>query len=124
MKKEPVWTTKDGRKIPIFKMSDSHLLNTLRMCENTNIEYDEMLEWGLDPFWGPRGDGAQMAFEQELIRLELITFSLLPWIPILTEEVKRRGLTPLPTKKHKHPPKVKNIVDLKGGGTIAEIDRS
>ena len=29
----PVWKTKDGRKVPINKMDDQHLCNTLRMLK-------------------------------------------------------------------------------------------
>lgn len=31
-KSEPVWKTRDGRVIPINKMTDQHLMNTLRLC--------------------------------------------------------------------------------------------
>jgi len=32
----PNWTTKDGRKIPINKMSDQHLCNALRMLKRAS----------------------------------------------------------------------------------------
>ena len=33
MSRYKAWTTKDGRKIPINKMSESHLLNTIKYIE-------------------------------------------------------------------------------------------
>ena len=32
-KNEIVWTTKEGKRIPINKMTDTHLINTIKMLE-------------------------------------------------------------------------------------------
>lgn len=42
-----VWTTKDGRKIPINKMSDEHLLNTINMIMQIQERDQEYDDW----FW-------------------------------------------------------------------------
>ena len=44
MKKDSYWTTKNGQKIKISDMSDSHLLNTLTMLQRKGQEaFDENL---------------------------------------------------------------------------------
>ena len=35
--KSGVWTTKDGREIPITEMSDGHIRNVLAMLERNNV---------------------------------------------------------------------------------------
>lgn len=32
-----IWTTRNGRKIPIKEMSNNHLLNTINMLEGDNL---------------------------------------------------------------------------------------
>lgn len=34
-----LWTTNDGRKIPVDEMGDEHLLNALRICEQRLIAF-------------------------------------------------------------------------------------
>ncbi len=34
-RENPTWTTRDGKNIPVTKMSDSHLVNTIRLIERT-----------------------------------------------------------------------------------------
>ena len=58
------WECKDGRIVKISEMSDSHLLNTLKMLER--IHSSKVLQ-GLDHFPLFRGEMAQLAAEQELV---------------------------------------------------------
>lgn len=39
-----IWTTKDGTRIPLEAMTDSHLLNAYRMVVKNNI-MDMLLPW-------------------------------------------------------------------------------
>ena len=39
-----IWTTKDGERIHITKMSDSHLKNAIRRLEEQNV-FDKLLPW-------------------------------------------------------------------------------
>jgi hypothetical protein len=60
-----LWKTKDGTKIRIKDMEDSHLLNTIRFLEKQTVrlnmrELDEMMSF---PY--PNGEMAQHAFDQE-----------------------------------------------------------
>lgn len=60
------WVTKDGRRLLISEMEDSHLLNTIRMLNHKfdNYVFDYILSLPR-----PHGDGACMAFENEIVNL-------------------------------------------------------
>ena len=82
MKKEKIWTTKDGKEIPYSKIEDRHLLNILAMIKRKAKEMDgEIIDGGgydMDEIWYVEGD------EQDWRKK-------LGYKPIL-KEVKRRGL--------------------------------
>jgi hypothetical protein len=122
-KKELLWTTKDGRKIPLLKMEDKHLLNSLRMCENAQIIANDYLRASTNPILAPRGEYATIAFEEESDSVFEISSNLALWIPYLKHEVKKRNLTPLPTKKPLSMPKIKSVQNLEFG-TLYEIEQS
>lgn len=58
------WKTKDGRKIQINKMSDSHLTNAIKFLEKTV----ESIKWNI-PYPYFQGEMAQDAAENEWNRL-------------------------------------------------------
>ena len=122
MSNEHIWTTKDNRKIPVSKMVDKHLLNSLRMCQRMIVEEREMLIWGSHPVFGPRGDGAQMAFEKELEDMVNMAMIARYWIPILKKEVEKRNLSPLKVKSPDLPPKIKSVQTVAGAALI-EFDK-
>lgn len=49
---DEIWTTKDGRKIPVGEMTESHVRNTLRMILKNRRERDipKYEDWEED-FW-------------------------------------------------------------------------
>lgn len=56
MGKVPIWTTKDKQRIPVTKMSDSHVQNTHRMMAGAietmdSLLDEEMLDGYLDRMW-------------------------------------------------------------------------
>ena len=54
------WTTKDGRKIPIRKLTDTHLVNIIRMLER-NHEHNIEAAWSAA--FSFNGEMAQMVAE-------------------------------------------------------------
>lgn len=65
----PVWTTSDGRAIPINKMSDKHLCNTLRMLKRVaTATQGEMVETMAGAMYSLHGDMATYYAEQEFDR--------------------------------------------------------
>ena len=42
--KNKIWTTKDGTKIPVSKMTDSHILNTINLIKRKD-RHDYYLPW-------------------------------------------------------------------------------
>lgn len=88
------WKMKDGNKILITKMQDSHLINTIRFIErNTKAKHTEMLEFYLN-CREPQGEIAYMMFEQEQnFWIESEWEDLLPPVYyVLQEEAKKRKI--------------------------------
>ena len=51
--KEAVWTTKDGRKIPVSKMTDSHSLNVHRVLGEVLVDCRRMNGLYFSPVFAP-----------------------------------------------------------------------
>ncbi len=83
------WTTKTGQKILISKMTDSHLMNTIRLVARS---YAKAIGFYLlSP--GPQGEMAQEAFDREFDDLDEGGPSVYnDKYDALTEEADNRGL--------------------------------
>ena len=106
------WKTADGRIIPISKMTDSHLLNAHRYIRKGELCLDEMREAEFHPVFGPRGDGATWAFEQELEELEMFVISAGPYKEAMSEEIEKRGLKPLSLPDKRKLPEFELVEDM------------
>jgi len=60
-----VWTTKDGRNIPIQDMTDQHLVNTLLYLRRTSVLHLAGLLALMMTTPGPQGEAAQDCFDRE-----------------------------------------------------------
>lgn len=71
MKKKPfMWTTRDGTKIPVTEMTDSHLANAIAMCERNSENYRQSaLNSGLQMLSMLQGEQAIYSVECEMDRL-------------------------------------------------------
>lgn len=84
------WTTKDGRTIAVKDMSDSHLLNTMKMLErNHSISVIEASR----SFPTFQGDMAQYYAEQSWFAIqESSVEEMYPIYADMFDEADRRGL--------------------------------
>jgi hypothetical protein len=93
--KNGVWVTAKGKKIPVEKMTTSHLMNVCKMLE-------DKAEWYSKSVWSmplPQGDMAQLAYYEECDYEDLHgkptkeqvleSFAIYPH---LVAEFKRRGI--------------------------------
>lgn len=80
-----IWTTKSGEKLRIVDMTDSHLVNTIRMLERKCVNHDTMIY----PSFG--GEMAQYYAEQEFFE-DMGKPAFPPQYPHLCAEADRRGL--------------------------------
>lgn len=78
---DAIWTTQLGTRIPIGKMSDSHLLNTHRMLCGKMDEFHVMRTTNLDM---PMSD-----------KLKAIAWADHEWVVLMKCEYKERDLKPL-----------------------------
>lgn len=92
-----IWTTKDGREIPIKEMTDGHLLNAIAYLRRKAgiVKARELAVYLCGP--EPRGDGAMDAFDAEFQDAEEKSAEdhLAGAIPAYSEmitEAERRGL--------------------------------
>jgi len=61
---EHIWTTKDGKQIPVKEMTTQHIKNCINMLKrNGFISHSTLACYLTDP--GPLGDMAQLQFERE-----------------------------------------------------------
>jgi len=121
-KKELKWTTRDGETVAIKDMKDNHLLNTCRFMENKTVALGNMYRYADHPIWGPRGDGAQMAFQNELSDMEEQSWAVYHWIHALSDEIQKRGLEKLACKKPLEMPEGELVEDT-GHGQIWKLKK-
>lgn len=87
-KQRRCWTTKDGTKIPVYKMSDQHLLNAIKLLRR----HHEAVLWNMSRFADfLQGEMAIEAAESELSLAEEEE-SLHPLFDYLCLDAERRGL--------------------------------
>lgn len=90
-----MWTTKEGEKIPVQKMDDQHLINSIKMMErNFHKRKSVMLEGAYEMEGMLRGELALEAIGREIEELEDADEPGDFW-PIyydLVEEANKRGL--------------------------------
>lgn len=93
--KRRIWATKDGRKVSVRRMEDSHLLNAHRMLREKGFVSVRTLSFYI---FGPTpdGDGAQDAYEREFNAI--IDAPVTPTLDWFDDEIKRRSLSPLPIR--------------------------
>lgn len=93
-----VWTTRDGRRIPIVAMEDRHLVNTIKyLYRLAAVSLAAELAAGYSVLGTLNGDMAQFCCEQDLDRMqdteeEEWLESQCPQWPALIKELNRRGL--------------------------------
>lgn len=115
------WITKEGKKMRVEDMGDNHLLNSHRMLRKQEVEFQECEMMYLHPFWGPRGDMAQLAAEQDMDREFEVSMIRTHYIRKMDSIIKERGLTPKPVNPPKKPPKIKSVEHLENA-TICELE--
>lgn len=97
------WKMKDGKKILISKMSDSHLLNSMALCERWSVVRKKYLDNFYLTCVEPNGEMAQICFERE--QGEIWDSTWRDWLPdvywsLVNQAEKRKILTQEWVKKH------------------------
>lgn len=79
--KRGIWTTKDGRDIPIEEMTDAHLLNTIRFVRRRAKEGIWVVKW-----WDVETGDSDVDYESGKRALRRMKYKA------LKAEAKRRGI--------------------------------
>jgi hypothetical protein len=84
------WKTRNGRKILVHEMSDTHIANTIAMLRRHYklISIREDLDFAL--LSSLQGEMAQYAVEGDLTSLADQAFTVAMWISVFTTEQRRR----------------------------------
>lgn len=98
-KQTALWTTKNGTKLRICDMGDSHLVNAIKLCQRKAAsELTEEIGAAYGVLAGLNGEMAQFYCEQDIARMEeshpddfLESF---PLFEKLCLEAERRGINP------------------------------
>lgn len=114
-KKEFIWTTKDGRDIPLSKMTTLHLLNAHRFVRRKLVKAQECTAFYLHPVWGPQGEMAQDAAGQAMEQIWNEEMRVRVVERILHDELDRRGSAPLPIEEPRKLPEPKLVETLEHG---------
>jgi len=86
--KKSTWKTKDGNVINISDMTDSHLLNTIKMLERKHIQF-----LMIAPYPNFNGEMAQVCAEQEWEAIQLSNpEDMFPILSNMYEEMMHRGI--------------------------------
>jgi hypothetical protein len=86
-----IWQTRNGKRIPVRKMSDSHIINTIRMLRRNT----EAAKW-CTPFPSFGGEMAQAEAENEFFSLmetdvdDILTTECITFDALLTEAEHRK----------------------------------
>lgn len=87
------WMMRDGTRIKIKNMKDSHLLNTIKMMEDRVIPgMEDEISAGWQIYGFVQGEMAEMCIEQDLGRAEEDLFEAQGKLSELKAEADKRGL--------------------------------
>ena len=98
-----IWVTKDGTRIPVKDMTDSHLVNTIRLLQRRASLMKLRSDWRdiCDMGPEPNGDMAALDFDQAASHLmesqleetteQFLMRTVLPY-PAMVAETEKRGL--------------------------------
>lgn len=115
--KEHIWTTKNGKKIPVKNMDDKHLLNTHRFVNDRLIEVENFQHNAY--IFAPGEDTiAYGDFEDALEDSYEIHGDISVLVNMFAREIERRGLEPLEPRVKVDKLKVKKIDYLVHGKII------
>lgn len=92
------WKTKDGRKIAVNDMSDSHILNAHRFMRSRLADSSHILSRAWSFLASLQGEMAQECMEREIYVMEDREAIINCWIWVFEEELDRRSLIPLREK--------------------------